>query len=78
MSHTHEWRFDIYEKDEKTVCRFVCSCGITMEGQEVLKRLNATDRLSARQANAHAAAIEAEGFPANQLRDYAASLEGKA
>lgn len=45
MTHPHERRFDIYEEREQTFCRFVCSCGITMEGQEVLKRLNATERL---------------------------------
>ena len=48
-THPHEWLFDIYEKNEKTVCRFVCRhdfCDEVLEGPEVLKRLNATERLS--------------------------------
>ncbi len=74
--HTHEWLFDIYEKNEKTIFRFKCRhCSKTIEGAEVLKRLDATEMLSAAQANADAAAIEVEGFPANDLRDYAATLE---
>ena len=48
MTHPHEYIFDIYEKHEKTVCRFVCRhdyCDEVLEGPEVLKRLNATDEL---------------------------------
>ncbi len=78
MTHTHEWLFDIYEKNEKTVCRFVCRhdfCDEVLEGPEVLKRLNGTERLNAAQASAAAASIEAEDFPANELRAYAAVLE---
>jgi len=77
MTHHHVWRFEMYEEHEKTVCRFLCSCGSTVEGHEVLHRLNATEWLSAAQARAAANSIEAKSLPADELRSYAAALEGQ-
>ena len=72
--HKHIWLFEIYEEHGKTACKFLCSCGSTLEGNEVLNRLNATEMLSPAQASATAASIEAEGLSANELRAYAAAL----
>ena len=77
-AHKHIWLFEIYEEHEKTFCKFLCSCGSTLEGNEVLNRLNATEWLSAAQARAAANSIEAKSLPADELRSYAATLEGNA
>ena len=78
MTHHHVWLFEIYEEHGKTFCKFMCSCGSTVEGGDVLNKLNATEWLTAAQARAAANTIEAKSLPADELRCYAAALEGKA
>ena len=77
MSHHHVWLFEIYEEHEKTVCKFLCSCGSTLEGNEVLNRLNATEWLTAGHARAAADSIEPGSLRGDELRSYAAALEGE-
>lgn len=75
--HNHEWRFDIYKKDEKTICRFVCSCDAVLEGPDVLMRLNATERLNG--ATARMAAFYSDNIFDVEVRDallaYATTLD---
>jgi hypothetical protein len=48
MTHRHEWEYDIRYKPGVVECKFVCvECDEEMNGEEVLRRLNATEDLSA-------------------------------
>jgi DNA-directed RNA polymerase subunit RPC12/RpoP len=48
MTHQHEWDYDIRYKPGMVECKFVCvECGEEMNGEEALRRLNATEDLSA-------------------------------
>ena len=61
MNHPHEWLFNAHEKYEKTVFGFKCRHrDAVLEGPEVLKRLDATERLSAEDAKSAAELIASE------------------
>ena len=61
MNHPHEWLFNAHEKYEKTVFGFKCRHrDAVLEGPEVFKRLDATERLSAEDAKSAAELIASE------------------
>ena len=84
---THEWRFDITDEYGRVTCRFVCKnpehpdCEATLEGEEVLKRLNATEELSAEDAetasNLYKDTNSNEARIKRALRAYSAAMEGE-
>ena len=49
--HVHEWGFVYQGHDIASWCDYECiHCGTSIDGPSITKRLNATERLSARRA----------------------------
>ena len=77
--HRHEWRIKDVRKYmiDYADIKAICDCGKTMNTDEIERRLNATEALSARRAEY--IAEQAEGiYPATRkmLEEYARILEG--
>ena len=75
MSHVHEWvaHYDQVVYGES----FQCECGDLMATDEIARRLNATERLSAEDAE-KIAINQTRQIDAKNLHAYAAALEGDA
>ena len=78
--HVHEWKpeYDVEVYGES----FQCGCGDMMATDEIARRLNATERLSAEDAlDASEDSYEANSLPAPKhvaaLKAYASALEGE-
>ena len=74
--HVHEWWWN----EQGDFPQIVCACGDYLEGEDILVRLNATERLGAEDALMAAHAGNDNGLTKREvgrLRAYATALEGE-
>ncbi len=71
--HVHDWEWE----DEDFSDVVVCECGTTMTSEEKLRRINATERLSARRVHGILEDRKLYSQDVLALHEYADTLEEK-
>ena len=71
--HMHDWRA---EDVTGPMCHFACDCGATLHPAHAVRRLNATEELSAEAALYAGVEVHSNNPVSDALFAYAAALEG--